>query len=198
MKTKTWKDLTLRQAQELIQLADIENPGLLEIEVETLSIVLDKDPADIEDWTPKEILTEYSKYSFINKMPEERDDDIILVGNKKFKRLPFTQFSVAQMVDIEEYVNDGLIPNIHKILSRIYHPTKRNWHGKLIIDEYQQSTECEDDFQELPMDIVYGNLLFFYRIVQIYLNNTQDYLQTTMEELATTMKKELEESQSTK
>lgn len=197
--TKDWSNVTLRQAQELIEIKEITNPGLLEIEVETLSVLLDMDPADIEEWTPDVILKEFAKYSFIHKLPGERSDKIFKVLGKTYVQVPFNEYSVAQMVDIEEWIGIGLIPNLHKILTRMYHPGKRNWRGKWIPGEYVRDEEVEEAFRDLPMDLIYGLALFFYRIVTEYLHNLKDSLMEKAQmETMTLMKKSMEENQLTK
>jgi len=198
-KTKDWSDVTLRQAQELIEIKEITDPGLLEIEVETLSVLLNIDPVEIENWTPETILSEFAKYSFLDKLPGERSDKTFKVLGKTYVQVPFNEYSVAQMVDIEEWVADGLIPNLHKILTRMYHPGKRNWKGKWIPGEYVRDEAIEEAFRDLPMDLVYGLSLFFYRIVTGYLHNLKDSLmETAKHQMMTMIQSSLEEEQLTK
>ena len=163
---KSWKDITLRQAQELLALDPKDFIEDLQFEIEQLSILLNEDPATIEGWTPSKILDTFKEYEFIKKLPIEKLTEEIQIGEVTYKQTPLDELTLAQMVDIEEFVNLGVIDNMHNILSCIW----------LNEPEYIPSKERSNLFLDLDMETVYGNLLFFYHIVKTYMTNIQDSL----------------------
>lgn len=170
--TKSWKDIKLYQLQELNSLPEFEDKT--EMMVEYLSILLNVDPIDIENMPVKDIFEEFEKWKFINELPKEKRIDIIKIDGKRFGLVNFSEMSLAQLVDIEEYIKDGgVMQNLHNILSVIYLPIdKYNFFTrKYTLKQYEPSEEIAKQFLTLDMSILYPVSLFFYRIVQIYLKN---------------------------
>lgn len=163
---KSWKDITLRQAQELLSLDPKDYTEDLQFEIEQLSILLNEDPMVIEGWTPTQIVETFKEYEFIKTLPIEKSIEEIQVGESTLKQTPLDELTLAQMVDIEEFVNLGIIDNIHNIMSCIW----------LDEPEYKPSKHRAELILDLDMETVYGNLLFFYRIVTTYTNNILDSL----------------------
>lgn len=172
---KSWKDITLRQAQELLALDPKDFTEDLQFEIEQLSILLNEDPAIIEDWTPLKIVDTFKEYEFIKRLPLEKSTEEIQIGEITLKQTPLDELTLAQMVDIEEFVNLGIIDNIHNIMSCLW----------LDEPEYKPSKQRAELILDLDMETVYGNLLFFYHIVTTYTNNILDSL--TEEKMTETM-----------
>jgi hypothetical protein len=172
MKTnnKGWKDIRLYQLQEINSLPEFEDK--LDMMIEYLSILLNVDVPHIENMPMKDLMAEFSKWDFLNVLPKEKEIKIIKIDGKKFGLIKFDEMSFAQLVDIEEYINDGgVIKNLHKILSVLYLPIDRYniLTKKYTLKSYEPSEEIQKGFLTLDMSILYPVALFFYRIVQVYL-----------------------------
>jgi hypothetical protein len=172
---KSWKDIKLKTAIELIQLSP-END--LDLIVSRLSIIKNVDPFEIEQMTFDEITSEYEQWDFVGTLPEERKDETFKWNGKRYGIVNFAKLSLAQMVDIEELYAAGFLENVHNILSIVYLPVKSyNFiTKKYTLETYEFNKEVADTFLDLDFDFVYGNLLFFWTIVRIYTKNLQDYL----------------------
>lgn len=197
---KSWKDLTLKQAQEIIAL-DPKNYDneFLAYEVDLLSIILNQDPVEIEKTkSAKEILEILAEWSFLSDLPKEDNTKRVFTfkqNGKRYGLVDFSKMTLAQMVDIEEYVNGGLIENMHKIMSVLYLPTK-SWNPftkKYTLKEYEPDPEREEMFLNMDMEMVYGNLIFFYIIVMSYTKHIQDSLVVMSKEKMKEMMKDLED-----
>jgi hypothetical protein len=107
--------------------------------------------------------------------------------------------SFAQMVDIEEYINDGgTMQNLHKILSVIYLPIDKYnvFTKRYTLKPYESSEELQKEFLTLDMSILYPTALFFYHIVQTYLKNSAlSLVQMKKEKMMEMISKEEELSQ---
>lgn len=196
MKTdkKSWKDIKLYQLQELNSLPEFDDK--MDMMIEYLSIVLNVDPSVIENMPITDLVVEFSKWDFLNVLPEEKQIKVIKIDNKKFGLINFEEITFAQLVDIEEYINDGgVMKNLHKILSVIYLPIdKYNFlTKKYTLKSYQPSEEVQSGFLTLDMSILYPVALFFYRIVQTYLKTLASSLvQKKMTNLKEMIQKEEE------
>lgn len=172
---KSWKDITLKTAIELIQLSP-END--LDLIVNRLAIIKDVDPFEIEQMSFDEITSEYEQWDFVGTLPEERKDETFKWNGKRYGRINFGKISLAQMVDIEEFYAMGFLENVHNILSIVYLPVKSyNFiTKKYTLEPYEFNKEIADTFLDLDFEFVYGNLLFFWKIVSVYTNSLKDYL----------------------
>lgn len=172
---KSWKDITLRKAIELEQLGEMDKLDLI---INQYAIINDMTIEEVEKMTPNELLEKSKEYQFILKMPEAKRTDFVKVNGRKYGLVDFSKMSLAQMVDIEEYYNDGVVGNAHKILSVLMLPVKRNIpFMKVVLDEYEADEVRENDILDLDMELVWGNLLFFYLIEMKYMKDLLGYLQ---------------------
>ena len=189
-KEKSWKDISLKMAIELIQLSP-END--LDLIVNRLAILKEQDPADIEKMTFEEITKEYKQWNFVGTLPEQRKDETFKWKGVRYGRVNFAKLSLAQMVDIEEFYAMGFIENVHNILSILYLPTKSYniITKKYTLETYEFNQEVADSLLDIDFDFVYGNLLFFWTIAKVYTSSLKDYLikknQTEMMKVAQMM-----------
>lgn len=174
-KEKSWKDISLKMAIELIQLSP-END--LDLIVNRLAVLKDQDPADIEKMSFDEIVKEYKEWNFVGTLPEQRKDETFKWNGVRYGRVNFAKISLAQMVDIEEFYAMGFLENVHNILSILYLPTKSyNFiTKKYTLEPYEFNQEVADSFLDIDFDFVYGNLLFFWTIAKVYTSSLKDYL----------------------
>lgn len=165
---KSWKDITMRTGIELAQL-EIEDP--LELIKMQMAVIMDEDMDHIEK-LPMGAIIEFTKeYEFIGKLPEKRLTKTIKHNGKTYGICDFDKMSLAQFVDIEEYYNNGLLPNLHKILSVFYLPIKKRniFTGKYELEEYEPNEERENMFLDMDMEFIWSITLFFYHIGQEYI-----------------------------
>ena len=164
---KSWYDIKLHQLQEIHTLPKYDDK--LDLMVNVLAILLDKDPADIEDMAVTDIMEEYSKWEFLKEPPQEKAIPIIKTEKGRLGLIDLGKLTLGQYVDIEEYLSEGSIfDNIHKVLAVIYLPVKKYnpITKKYTLEEYTIDENREKLFLDMGMDILYPMILFFYRIVK--------------------------------
>jgi len=194
LKLKTWKDIKLSVAQELLTLKVEDFEDSLDFYIEQLAILEDKDPEAIKNLPVSDILQKISTYQFLKEYPKEQQFTSFKHNGKRFGMCRLNELTLAQMVDIEELVNLGIVANMHRVLAVIYlpmtyyNPITKNFK----LAEYNGFESRESMFLELDMDWVYGNLLFFYRIVNLYMNNLKDSLMETVNQQMTIMKESVQ------
>lgn len=186
-KTKyDWSDITLSQIQEINSLPKFDNK--LDGMIEQLSILTDNDPYDIRKLPVDDMIKEFNKWDFINETPKGKEIKTIKVNKIKYGLIEFNKMSLAQLVDIEEYASEGIMDNAHKILSVLYLPYKNLFSKKL--KEYEPNMDFADSLKSITLDKLYPTLVFFYHIVQVYLNNSQQSLENQLKQMETEMTKE--------
>lgn len=207
---KDWSDIKLYQLQEIYTLPEYDDK--IDLMVNVLSILLDKDVDDIENMVVDDIFKIYDEWSFIQTPPKEKQVPIIKVDGKRYGMIDLNKLTLAQYADIEEYLSEGeVFDNIHRVLSVLYLPVKKYNYitKKYELEEYEPNEEREQMFKTVSMDVLYPVILFFYHIVKDYLIDLQHSLvqmkkeelmtmiyqeETLSEEQKNDIKKKLEES----
>jgi hypothetical protein len=179
---KTWRDIKLRQAQEIALLGEMDELDLI---INQMAIIRDTTIDEIEKLSPTELIEFTKEYGFLNKVPEMKLTKVFKKGRNRYGIIDFDKMTLAQMVDIEEYYKDGLQKNLHKILSVLYLDIK--WYNpftkKYTLCEYEADKEREDVFLDMDMEFIWENILFFYHLEKVYIKNLRDYLITTHPEM---------------
>lgn len=173
---KGWKNITLRQAQEILNLGEFKDE--LDLIINQMAIIKDTTVDEIEKLSPKQLVQFTQDYKFLNDIPEKKLTRTFKAQGKRWGIVDFNDITLAQMVDIEEYYADNFNQNMHKILSCLYLETKsfNPFNRKYTLKEYEPSKEREDMFLDMDMEFVWQNIIFFYHTEQIYLKGMKDYL----------------------
>lgn len=183
MQKFSWKNIDLKTAIELIEYKHIENPLYLENEINILCILTNRNIIELEGLAPNSIVELYNNYGFIKDLPKPNSDYVTRLYLKNYglvRLTPFNQLSVAQMVDIEELVKDGLVKNYHKILAVLFNRYKFSFKKlKYVIDSEDTFHTRANAFLNTDFEQIYSVISFFLSIVKIYMNNLKDSLMTT-------------------
>jgi hypothetical protein len=82
----------------------------------------------------------------------------------------------GEYVTIDSYLGDQ--KNLHKIMEVLYRPIKNKTKNLYSIEKYEGN---KYDMKDMPLDAVFGSLVFFYRLGKELLKVTQNYLVKQME-----------------
>ena len=86
------------------------------------------------------------------------------------------EMTLGEYVDLDTYLGDW--DKMHKAMSVLYRPVTYDNKGRYQITEYKGTN---DDLKLMPLDVVLGSLLFFYRLNKELLTATLSYLSKEME-----------------
>lgn len=188
-KQKTWKDITLATAMELMRLEkNAEGMEPIDFMVERLAILTDRDPVEIENQEPAKIFETNKEYEFLAKIPLAKYRPWTKVDGKEYGVPPLDKLTLAQMVDIEEYYKGGLEENLDKIVSILVLPVKeKSLLGKKTLAEYEYDEERREELMKLDMEFVWQNILFFWNGVSRYIEGFTDFLEQKKTETMTQM-----------
>ena len=193
-KQKSWKDMTLATAKELMRLEkQAESIDPIDFIVERVALLDDRDPAEVENQTPEMIFQQNDAWD-LKKMPAAKFRPFAKIEGKEYGISPLDKITLAQMVDIEEYYKSGLEENIDKIISILVLPVaEKSLLGKRTLEEYQYDDERIEQMNKLDMEFVWQNILFFWTGVETYITSFKDYLaeEETMKTMTTTQMQSL-------
>jgi len=79
--------------------------------------------------------------------------------------------SLGEFIDLDNYL--GNWKTMHKAMSVLYRPVVEKKEDRYTIQEYEGAN---DKLLEMPLDIVFGSVVFFYHLSQELLKTTLNYL----------------------
>lgn len=181
-----WKDVTLSQLQEIEALPKYDNE--LDMMLNYVSILLDKDSDEIENMHVSDILLEFERWRFLSTKPKEKHQPIITLNGVRYGAVVLNELTLGQIADIEAYITEGLIENLHKVFSVLYLPIKsyNPITKKVVLEEYEPDKDRQNAFLYATMDILYPQMLFFYHIVKDYLQGILLYSEEEMKKMKDT------------
>lgn len=87
--------------------------------------------------------------------------------------------SLGEYIDCENYVGDW--QDMHKAMAVLYRPVNFKSKDKYTIAPYKLSEEMQDIMKEMPLSVVMGAMVFFYRLGMELSTATLNYIQHQME-----------------
>ena len=130
-----------------------------------------------------------AKTPFINRfsISDPNEDEV------EFGFIPkLDNISLGEFVDLDSYMSDW--DNMHKAMAVLYRPVTFSKKNMYLIEDYESSDKYSEALKDMPIDIVLGALVFFYRLgkeLSLYL---MGYLQNQATKSASTLKQTLEEN----
>lgn len=174
-------DITLRQYQKFAKLNTEENENtnfLLHKMVEIFCNLDLKDIAKIRFNHVTDIIED------LNKVFEQKPDlttTIDLYGVTYGFIPKLDDMTLGEYIDLDNTLSDW--GQMHKAMAVLYRRVILHKKDKYQIEEYKGSDDA-DIFKDMPLDVVMGSLVFFYRL-------SNELLTTTLNYLSKEMKKEL-------
>lgn len=179
------KEITLDQYQRFEKLNTEENKEstfLLQKMVEIFCNLNLKDVANIKYKSVQEIVVH------LNKIFDQKHSLVptFILGNVEYGFIPvLDDMSLGEFIDLDE--NLGNWDNMHKAMSVLYRPVKFKKDKKYNIEEYKG---MNDKLKYMPLDIVFGSMVFFYNLSNELTQTILNYLQKELPKNLTIQQKE--------
>ena len=152
-------DITLEQYQKFLQVNSEDELFLAQKCVEIfcnvpLIIVSKMSYKDVKNFANRVL-------SYFQDKPQLRK--IHTIDDVEFGFIPnLEEISLGEYVDIDETINDW--QKIHTTMAVLYRPIKSKRKDKYNIEEYEGTSDTENQMKRLTMDVVLGALFFFYHL----------------------------------
>jgi len=101
--------------------------------------------------------------NLISNMFEEKPDLVksFYLGGVEYGFVPdLDEITLGEYIDLDTYMGDW--ENIHTAMNVLYRPIKQKLSDKYLIEDY--NVETKDLLLQMPMDAVFGSIIFFYRL----------------------------------
>ena len=172
-------EITLKQYQKFLKVQDSkQNNTFLQTKmIEIFCNVKTQDALNIKLSDADRIA------SLISKMFEQKPDLVksFWLNNVEYGFVPdLDEITLGEYIDLDTYMSEW--ENIQIAMNVLYRPIKQKLGEKYLIEEYDPDTK--DKLINMPMDAVFGSIIFFYRLgielsqtMMNYLENEEGNLQ---------------------
>ena len=172
-------EITLKQYQKFLKVQDSkQNNTFLQTKmIEIFCNVKMQDALNIK-------LSDADRISsLISEMFEQKPDLVksFWLNNVEYGFVPdLDEITLGEYIDLDTYMSEW--ENIQIAMNVLYRPIKQKLGEKYLIEEYDPDTK--DKLINMPMDAVFGSIIFFYRLgielsktMMNYLENKEGNLQ---------------------
>lgn len=181
------REVTLEQYQKFarINTKDNQDTGFMMHKTVEIFCNLDlKDIAKIKYTSVQEILND------INRLFEPKQDLIrtFTMGGVEYGFIPvLDDMTLGEYVDLDENFTDW--DKMHKAMSVLFRPIKLKKGDRYQIEEYDGMGLAEQ-MKKMPLDVVMGAMVFFYRLNKELLQTTLNYLGRESAKILTTQQQQ--------
>lgn len=91
--------------------------------------------------------------------------------------------SLGELIDVSNSIND--IQKLHIAMGVLYRPIKAKFKDMYEIEEYKADEGIMEVMKSLPLDVVFGAMLFFYHLANDLLKAIPTYLKEKVKEMST-------------
>lgn len=152
-------EITLKQYQKFlkVQNSSKDNNFIQSKMIEIFCRIKTQDALNIKLSDADRIAT------LISNMFEEKPDLVksFYLGGVEYGFVPdLDEITLGEYIDLDTYMGDW--DNIHTAMNVLYRPIKQKLGDKYLIEDY--NVETKDLLLHMPMDAVFGSIIFFYRL----------------------------------
>jgi len=177
------REVTLEQYQKFARINTDENQDTGFMMHKTVEIFCNldlKDIAKIKFTSVQEILND------INRLFEPKQDLIrtFTMGGKEFGFIPvLDDMTLGEYVDLDENFIDW--DSMHKAMAVLYRPVTLKKGDRYQIEDYD-GLDLAEQMKKMPLDVVMGAMVFFYRLNNELLKTTLSFLEQEVSKEMTT------------
>ena len=163
-----WSDVNIETFQKFEKLQALELPSNQKnLEIVSLLCSVEKNVLERFKITEiNEIASEINELNVDNVVDVEIKT-MIKLNKVKYGLIPnLSEMTTGEFIDLESFIQDGVVKNLHTIMSILYRPIigSINANGQYTIEDYIPSEAKEQNMLKLPMDIALGVVSFFFRL----------------------------------
>lgn len=152
-------EITLKQYQKFLKVQDSkQNNNFIQTKmIEIFCNVKMQDALNIK-------LSDADRIAgLISNMFDQKPDLVksFWLNNVEYGFVPdLDEITLGEYIDLDTYMGDW--DNIHTAMNVLYRPIKQKLGDKYLIEDY--NVETKDLLLQMPMDAVFGSIIFFYHL----------------------------------
>lgn len=181
------REVTLEQYQKFARINTDENQDTGFMMHKTVEIFCNldlKDIAKIKFTSVQEILND------INRLFEPKQDLIrtFTMGGVEYGFIPaLDDMTLGEYVDLDENFTDW--DSMHKAMAVLFRPVTLRKGDRYQIEEYE-GMDAAERMKKMPLDVVMGAMVFFYRLNKELLQTTLNFLGRESAKILTTQQQQ--------
>jgi len=135
--------------------------------------------------------------NIVNQMRQKDVDDAINILGNLFKQLPalttkfelngktfgfipnLDEMSSGEYMDLDGYISNW--EDMHKAMAVLYRPITQTLGNKYLIENYEGSDKYSELMKDVPLNVTFGAVVFFWSLGKELLKSTMDYLTESQE-----------------
>ncbi len=176
-----WDEVSIKQYQELMIIAENDELSMLEIKIRSISILTGCDVGKLGKAPMSHLNKVYDRLAALTAdMPNKELRRVIEIEGVEYGFIPdMRDLTFGEFADIDTWMQDGY-RNLVDILSVLYRPVVKRKGDRYKIEEYgDDRAERADLFaRSMSIDSVYGAMLFFYHIGEKHIETIKSSLET--------------------
>jgi hypothetical protein len=158
----SWSEVSIARFQEF-QSLDKEGTDV-KATIERIAVLTDSDSADIGKLAFKQFEAVVEMLRFCEHEPGQEFRRLIDLDGTVYGLIDLEKITVGEYADLETFVKDGAMANLHRILAMVYRPLTTEPVEGYKTEEYNTDTveERAELFRDkLTVEDAYGAALFF-------------------------------------
>lgn len=166
------KDIKLHQYQRFLR---IEEPN----DMDLLVCMLDSDKNTLSNLKSSEFDRIVVHLNALFDVKHELTSIIDVKGVKMGLIPDFDAITYGENKDITSYINDW--DNMHRAIAVLYRPITQKVKGKYLIEDYKGTRFTSEMMLNMPLDVVFGVLVFFWTLTNELLSYIPSFLQQELQ-----------------
>tara|TARA_R110002012_G_scaffold194035_1_gene361889 strand:+ start:171 stop:842 length:672 start_codon:yes stop_codon:yes gene_type:complete len=182
-------EITLEQYQKFLKISE-ENENSVFLNQKMVEIFCNIPLKEVLNIKYKSIV---KIVGHLNSLFEAKPKHITIFkkDNKEFGFIPkLDDMTFGEYVDVDTTIKEW--STIHKAMGVLYRPIISKVKNRYLIEEYNSYDNY--DMKKMPLDVVFGAVVFFWSLGKELLQSMPNYLKKEMENLTCQQKQILEES----
>lgn len=163
-------EVSLLQYQQFLKIKE-DDPLRVE---KIVSIFCKLDIDTIRKTQKSEVQEIFNQIILLLKEESERTP-IFKMNGVEYGFIPkLDEMSWGEYIDLDTSISDW--ENIHKAMAVLYRPVSQKIKSKYRITDYEPDEQVFEEMKQMPLDVVFGALVFFYRLSNELMNVIPNYL----------------------
>jgi len=185
---RSWSEVSIDQFLKYTTICTRKWEDPIDLEINVLATFANKDPKEIEKLKTRELMGYIKELGFLKELPKTKIHSHFKCNGNQYRAcLTFDDMTAGQFVNFSDILKgvktDDYIYQMHQLLGAMCIKRERDgWFGHKY--KYKGYKESSDEFyKHMTIDVAYPYYVFFCKVTEKALIDTQSYLLKKLEKL---------------
>lgn len=186
----TWQDITVFQFQQLTDLwQNAEGRDPFDLSADMVGICFKLAPQQVDSLSTNEFNAKCRELMFLSEVPEWKPVDYFETEGRRYRFVyDVRQIHAARYMEVKQYSNGGMVPNLHKMAASMIIPQQRR-HFMGLRNGWQDAEydaakheDYANDVLQAPIAAIHGSAVFFCKVLAGLMPALADFLTENLPE----------------